>query len=330
MPRILLPHPVESLRQLFGTESLRLLGDLGELRLNESGAAWDRDRLLAEAREADILHSFGSTAADAAFFEAVAGSRLRAFCRSAVDIRNIDLAAATRAGILVTHGVQGFSAAVSELVIGLILDLSRRISANAASYHAGTVAPSTLTPDVHGTTLGLIGFGAISRHLVGLARAFDMRILACDPYASIDMPGVTACDMATLLAQSDHVVCLAKATEETERLMNAAAFAAMKPSAFFINVSRGDLVDEDALRAALDNGEIAGAGLDVGRAPRQMPTPELAAHPKVIATPHVGGLTPGAVGAQSAASAEQVAAILSGRRPERMANPEVAPRLGLA
>jgi len=94
-----------------------------------------------------------------------------------------------------------------------------------------------------------------------------------------------------LLAQSDFVVCLAAATEDTENLMNAAAFAAMQPGAFFINAARGNLVDEDALVAALDAGTIAGCALDVGRAPDQMPSPAVARHPRAIATPHIGGLS---------------------------------------
>ena len=101
-------------------------------------------------------------------------------------------------------------------------------------------------------------------------------------------------ELQDLLARSDFVVCLALATAETENLMNAAAFARMKRGAYFLNPSRGNLVDEAALRAALDSGQVASAALDVGRAPDQMPTPELAAHPRVVATPHVGGLTPAA------------------------------------
>ena len=94
-----------------------------------------------------------------------------------------------------------------------------------------------------------------------------------------------------LLAASDFVVCLATATAQTENLMNAAAFAAMKPQAFFINASRGDLVDEAALLHALDSARIAGCALDVGRASDQMPSLALARHPRVVATSHIGGLT---------------------------------------
>ena len=120
-----------------------------------------------------------------------------------------------------------------------------------------------------------------------------------------------------LLAQSDFVVCLAIANEQTENLIGAAALAQMQTHAFFINLSRGNLVDEAALAAALRENRIAGAAMDVGRAPDQMPTPELAKLPNVIATPHIGGLTPQAIEHQSLETVRQVAAIIKGEAPDR-------------
>jgi D-3-phosphoglycerate dehydrogenase / 2-oxoglutarate reductase len=122
-------------------------------------------------------------------------------------------------------------------------------------------------------------------------------------------------------------VCLAGATRETENMMNAHAFARMKPSAFFINASRGELVDELALEQALDAGQIAGCALDVGRAPDQMPTPSLARHPKVVANPHIGGLTPQAAEHQALETVAQVAEILQGRAPPGAVNANAATRL---
>ncbi|CAM5190366.1 Glyoxylate/hydroxypyruvate reductase B [Castellaniella defragrans] len=121
--------------------------------------------------------------------------------------------------------------------------------------------------------------------------------------------------------------CLAVATEETENLMNASAFSRMKPTAFFINASRGNLVDEAALLSVLDAGRIAGCAMDVGRAPDQLPSPQLATHPKVIATPHMAGLTPAAVEFQALQTVEQVGVILSGRAPEGAVNAAQATRL---
>ena len=123
-----------------------------------------------------------------------------------------------------------------------------------------------------------------------------------------------------LLAESDFVVCLAPASAETEKLLDAAAFAAMKPGAFFVNAARGELVDDAALLAALDAGHIGGCALDVGRAPDQMPTPALARHPRVLATPHMGGLTLPAIEHQAMETVAQLAALLKGELPAGAVN----------
>jgi D-3-phosphoglycerate dehydrogenase / 2-oxoglutarate reductase len=125
-----------------------------------------------------------------------------------------------------------------------------------------------------------------------------------------------------LLRQSDYVVPLAVASAETENLMNADAFRKMRHGAFFINVSRGNLVDEAALEAALDSGHLAGCALDVGRAPDQMPTPRLAARRDVIATPHAAGLTTPAIEHQSLETVAQAGEILKGRAPRGAVNAE--------
>jgi D-3-phosphoglycerate dehydrogenase len=129
-----------------------------------------------------------------------------------------------------------------------------------------------------------------------------------------------------LLARSDFVVCLAIANEQTENLMNAEAFAQMMPSAYFINLSRGNLVDEAALVRALDNKRIAGAALDVGRAQDQKPSLALARRADVIASPHTAGLTPQAAEHQAFDTVNQVKDLIAGRMPAGAANPESAHR----
>jgi D-3-phosphoglycerate dehydrogenase len=124
------------------------------------------------------------------------------------------------------------------------------------------------------------------------------------------------------------VICLAIANEETENLMNEGAFARMKKDAFFVNMSRGNLVDEAALAKALASGHLAGAAMDVGRAPDQMPSPELAALPNVIATPHVGGLTPPASESQAFDTVRQVEALVKGEVPPGATNREKWSRNG--
>jgi D-3-phosphoglycerate dehydrogenase len=180
---------------------------------------------------------------------------------------------------------------------------------------------------LRGATLGVIGYGAIGRYLADMGLALGMRVLVADPHARPEDPRLRHLPLAELLAAADVVVCLAVATEETENLMDAAAFARMKRGALFVNPSRGNLVDEAALRAALDSGHLAGAAIDVGRAPDQMPSPDLAAHSKVIATPHIGGLTPEAIEHQAFDTVRQVTALAEGRLPEHAVNAPAAHRL---
>ena len=178
-----------------------------------------------------------------------------------------------------------------------------------------------------GSKLGIIGYGSIGSNLARLGLALGMQVLVADPHARIEDSALEPVELPELLARADFVVCLAIANEETENLMSAEAFGRMKPTAFFINASRGNLVDEAALVAALAEGRIAGAAMDVGRAPDQMPSPRLAALPNVIATPHIGGLTPAAICHQAMETVAQVAEILQGRAPPGAVNAEQAIRL---
>ena len=154
-----------------------------------------------------------------------------------------------------------------------------------------------------------------------------MRVLVYDPYKKVRNPALAQMEMPALLHESDFVACLVVANDSTEKLVNADAFAAMKPGAYFINASRGGLVDDDALVAALESGRLAGVALDVGRAPDQMPVPAIARHPKVIATPHTAGLTLPAIEHQSLETVAQVAEILQGRVPKGAVNAGQATRL---
>ncbi len=173
-----------------------------------------------------------------------------------------------------------------------------------------------------GSRIGIIGYGSIGRHLAQLAKVLGIEVLVADPYATISEPGIRHLPLDELVAQSDYVVCLAVANEETENLIGQAAFARMQRHAFFINLSRGNLVDEAALAASLRENRIAGAAMDVGRARDQMPMPELARLPNVIATPHIGGLTPQAIEHQALETVRQVEAIIKGEIPFGAVNAE--------
>jgi D-3-phosphoglycerate dehydrogenase len=244
--------------------------------------------------------------------------RLKAFLRCAIDIRNVDVAAASKAGVLVTQASAGFVTAVSEMVLGFLVDLSRGITRASLEYRSGGVPNAQLGRELKGSTLGVIGYGAIGREVVRLGRALGMRVLVNDPYVS----DVEQTPLDELLGESDYVVPLAVASAETENLIGREAFSKMKRGAFLINVSRGNLVDEAALEAALDSGHLAGCAMDVGRAPDQMPTPRLAARAEVIATPHAAGLTLPAIEHQSLETVAQAAEIIKGRAPKGAVNAE--------
>jgi D-3-phosphoglycerate dehydrogenase len=325
MARIFLTHPPEALANYYGERAVGGLRALAEVRFNTAGRELSMRELAEAARGCEIIISYRQTPGEAELFANVPD--LVAFSRCAIDIRNVDVAAASAAGILVTQASAGFVASVSEWVIGAMVDLGRRITASAEAYHAGEVPRGVMGLELKGATLGILGYGQIGRNLAELALALGMRVLVYDPYQQVENPRVEPLAMPAVLAQSDFVVCLVVANEQTEKLVDAAAFAQMKPGAYFLNPSRGGLVDDDALRAALDSGHLAGAALDVGRAPDQMPMPDLARHPRVIATPHTAGLTVPAIEHQSLETVAQAAEILKGRAPKGSVNAEHATRL---
>jgi D-3-phosphoglycerate dehydrogenase len=295
------------------------------VRLHEGAQALTADALVKAAAGADVIVSDRNTPGPAAVFEGL--PELAAFVRCAVDIRNVDVPAASAAGTLVTHASPGFGDAVTELVLGFMIDLGRRVSESVIAYRDGREADAGMGRQLAESTLGVIGYGVIGRRLAKVATFLGMQVLVSDPYKTVDDPGVRQVELAELLASSDFVVCLAIANEATENLIDAAALARMQPHAYFINVSRGGLVDEAALAAALDAKQIAGAAMDVGRAPDQKPSPALARRGDVIATPHIGGATPPAIAHQALETVRQVAEIVQGRAPEGAANADKATKL---
>jgi D-3-phosphoglycerate dehydrogenase len=274
------------------------------------------EALIRAAHDCDLIVSYRQSPGPAALFERL--PKLKAFLRCAIDIRNVDVAAASGAGVLVTQASAGFVTSVSELMIGLLVDLSRGITRSTIEYRSGRVPNATAGKELKGSTLGVIGYGAIGREVVRIARALGMRVLISDPYVK----DVEQAAFDDLLRESDYIVPLAVATSQTENLLDRSAFSKMKRGAYFINVSRGNLVDEAALEAALDSGQLAGCAMDVGRAPDQMPTPRLAARPDVIATPHAAGLTVPAIEHQSLETVAQAAEIVRGRVPKGAVNAE--------
>jgi D-3-phosphoglycerate dehydrogenase len=325
MARIFLTHTPDTLANYYGERALAELRTLGEVKFNTGGKVLDAVALAREASGCQIVITDRQTAGPAGVFPQLPGCI--AFLRVAIDIRNIDVAAASREGILVTHASAGFIASVAEMAVGYMIDLGRSITRSTAEYRGGRDAEPHMGKQLQGATLGILGYGAIGQRLAGLGVAFGMSVLVSDPFKTVAEPGVTQASFEDVLSKSDFIVCLVVATDETENLMNAAAFAQMRRDAFFLNLSRGNLVDEAALAAALDSRQIAGAAMDVGRAPDQKPSLFLAGRPDVIATPHTAGLTPQAAEHQAFDTVRQTRDILAGRMPPGAANPEAATRL---
>lgn len=325
MTTILLTHPPQVRANYYSDKALSALQVLGEVRRNPQERELNTAELIEAARDCEIIVTHRHVPGDPALFASLPG--LVAFCRCAIDIRNVDVAAASAHGVLVTQASAGFIAATAEWVLGAMIGLSRRIAVSTADYHAGRVPDSLMGRQLNGATLGVIGYGQIGRYLCDLGVALRMRVLVNDPYAKVTNAALVQVELPKLLAQSDFVACLAVATEETENLMNVHTFAQMKAGAFFVNASRGNLVDEAALLEALDSGRLAGCAMDVGRDHDQKPTLALARHPRVVATPHIGGLTPQATEHQALETVAQVAEILKGHAPKGAVNADKASRL---
>ncbi len=314
--KILLTHSPEAMALYYGERALAGLRAVGEVKLYQGSQPLEGRELIQAAQDCDLIVSYRQSPGPAELFRSL--PRLVAFLRCAIDIRNVDVAAASKAGVLVTQASAGFVTSVSEMVLGFLVDLSRGISRCASLYHQNKIPQAVMGRELKGSTLGVIGCGAIGKEVARLGKALGMRVLVNDPYVK----GIEQVSLDELLGQSDYVVPLAVATAETENLIGPRAFEKMKNGAYLINVSRGNLVDEAALEAALDSGTLAGCAMDVGRASDQMPTPRLAARADVIATPHTAGLTVPAIEHQSMETVAQAAGIVRGKVPKGAVNAE--------
>jgi D-3-phosphoglycerate dehydrogenase / 2-oxoglutarate reductase len=325
MATILLTHPPLVRENYYSDRALAALSALGKVRPNPLARELTTAELSEAACGCEVIVTHRHVPGDAELFARLPD--LVAYCRCAMDIRNVNVEAASMHGVLVTHASAGFIAATAEWVLGAMIDLGRGMSLATVDYRNGKVREAPMGRQLKGSVLGVIGYGQIGRYLCEIAGALGMRVLVADPYAKATDAKITQVLLPQLLAESDFVACLAVATAETENLMDEQAFASMKPGAFFVNASRGDLVDETALLRALDSGRLAGCAMDVGRDHDQKPSMVLARHPKVVATPHIGGLTPPATEHQAMETVAQVSEILCGRAPKGAVNADRAQRL---
>lgn len=320
--RVFLTHDPEDLEAYFG-RALPELESIAEVVRNPLERDLTTDELIEFAERCEIIVAHRSTPGERALFEQL--PQLLAFLRTAVDISTIDVDAASEHGVLVARAAKSFVPSTAELALGLMIAAARNIATSTVDYQAGCEPPQRTGAQLAGRTAGIIGYGAIGSYLAPVLRALGMSVLVHDPLVPIEQ--FEAVGLTELLQRSDVVLPLAPANAETENLIGAEALAAMKPGAFLVNVSRGELLDESAVADALESGRLGGLAIDVGRAPDQRPTPELAQRPGVVATPHLGGLTPENADAQALSSVEQVRAILDGVVPPRSVNPDRATRL---
>jgi D-3-phosphoglycerate dehydrogenase len=252
---------------------------------------------------------------------------LRVISRNGVGYDRIDVPAATRRGIAVTITADANHQAVAEHAMALLLSVARTIPQNAIDTRAGLWRRRSVSIPLRGRTLGIVGLGRIGRSMALRAKAFGLRILACEKFPQVEFVaahGIELVDFDTLLAQSDFVSLHAPWNSETEGMINRVSIAKMKPGAVLINTARGPLVDEGDLVEALESGHLAGAGLDV-----MVMEPPPADHPllaldNVIVTPHVSSLDSQAIEDMGVAAATNVVEMFAGRWPtSSVINPEV-------
>ncbi len=247
--------------------------------------------------------------------------QLEIVANCAVGYDNIDLAAAERHGVTVTNTPDVLTEATADLTWALILATARRLKEGQAmiaeSRWSGWHPTQLLGLELNGSTLGIVGAGRIGQSVGRRAVGFGMRVLYADQTRRPEFERATAAarvDLSQLLAESDVVTVHVPSSSETRGMFGRETFAAMRQGALFINTARGDLVDEDALVAALAAGHLGGAGLDVFAAEPSVPA-ALAAHPRVVALPHVGSATTDTRRAMAGLAVRNVQSVLAGQPP---------------
>jgi len=274
-----------------------------------------REDFLAALPEYDALLVRSGVKADA---EAIAaGKRLVVIGRAGVGVDNIDIPAATAAGITVVNAPTGNTTAAAEHTLALLFALARRVPEADASMHAGAWNRSAfMGRELVDKTLGVIGLGKIGMAVADRARALGMHVVGYDPYVTEEgakLHGIERVAVEEILKVADAVTVHVPKTKDTANLISTNELASMKPSAVIINVARGGVVDEAALAAALADGTIAGAAVDVySSEPPAADNPLLSA-PNIILTPHLGASTAEAQTRVAMEAAEQVREVLAGR-----------------
>ena len=257
-----------------------------------------------------------------------AAKKCQVIARYGIGLDNIDVEAATQHGIIVTNVPAYCIDEVSDHAMGLLLACARKISRFDRAVKNG-VWDQNIGPEMHrirGKTLGIVGFGRIAQAIIPKAKAFGLTINVCSPRTDpkrIRQHGAKKISFQELLATSDFITIHAPLTVETECMFSVAEFRAMKPTAFLINTARGGIVDTAALTTALQNGDIAGAGLDVLETEPPESDTELLTLENVVVTPHAAFVSQDAILELEVTAARCVAQVLTGQLPESIVNPSV-------
>jgi D-3-phosphoglycerate dehydrogenase len=262
--------------------------------------------LTVDLKDADALVVRSATKVTREMIEAA--PNLRVIARAGTGVDNVDVAAATSRGIVVMNAPGANSLSVAELAIALVLSMARNIPAADASMKTSKWEKSKFAgTEIRSKTLGLVGLGRIGQEVAGRAHAFDMKVIAHDPFISAEMAaalGVELVSLDDLCARADYISLHLPSLPSTKHLFNAERFLKCKKGVRIVNTARGELIDESALGDAIENGQVAGAGLDVfdPEPPKDWRVPKL---PQVVATPHIAASTKEAqeqVGSETAAA----------------------------
>ena len=281
--------------------------------------------ILKVASEADgLMVTYGQITVDV-----IAGlEKCRVIGRFGLGVDNIDIEAATKAGIAVVYVPDYCIDEVSDHAMAMLLNLARKVSFSNSLVQAGRWEMPAVTPlsRLRGRTLGLAGFGQIPRVVAPKAQAFGLKVIAFDPYIDNDVAAaldVELVDFEALLKLSDYVSIHVPMMPETENLFGADAFAQMKPDALLVNTARGPLVDTEALAKALDAGEIGGAALDVMPVEPPPADSPLLGRDNIILSPHTAFYSVEALDELQTKTARGVVDVLKGEKPVYPINPEV-------
>lgn len=300
------------------------------VEVNSQDRVLSRPELLAAVRGRDgVLCLLTDTIDDEVL--AAAGPRCRVFANMAVGFDNVDVAAATRCGILITNTPGVLTETTADLAWALILSVARRVVEADKFFRTGRWPGwgplQFLGRDVHGATLGIVGAGRIGTAVARRSAGFEMKLLYADPKPSegIEALGASRVPLDTLLRESDFVSLHVALTADTRHLIGPRELTLMKPTAYLVNTTRGPVVDEAALVDALRAGQIAGAGLDVYE-DEPVPAPGLTSLKNVVCLPHLGSATHATRAKMAGMAAVNLIEALKGSRPPNLVNPDAMTR----